>query len=259
MADKKKVAVACQGGGMHVAFAVGVLTEILADVKDDKFDLMGISGTSAGALCALMVGCSFAKNAETTPIAERAKDAISNLDAFWKNFVAVGFVERTLNDLTHGVFKFEEQELFGINAPIFAALNPYGPFYREFANSLLRFQVREEYFDLMACLKAGCPDFKHVDWDNAPTRVLVGASEVVQGFEAVFRLSPLEDNAKTTRQQRKDKDKPIELLAPAIAAQPGRRCGVRDSALSLPRPAHRRLWRLLGRPLLTEPARTRVL
>src|SRR6185295_9135947 len=119
---------------------------------------VGISGTSAGALCALMVGCSLAKNAETTPIAERAKDAISNLDTFWKNFVAVGLVERTLNDFTHGVFKFEELELFGINAPIFAALNPYGSFYREFANSLLRFQVREEYFDLMACLKAGCPD-----------------------------------------------------------------------------------------------------
>jgi NTE family protein len=186
VADKKKVAVACQGGGMHVAFAVGVLTEILADVKDDKFDLVGISGTSAGALCALMVGCSLAKNAETTPIAERAKDAISNLDTFWKNFVAVGLVERTLNDFTHGVFKFEELELFGINAPIFATLNPYGSFYREFANNLLRFQVREEYFDLMACLKAGCPDFKHVDWDNAPTRVLVGASEVVQGFETAF-------------------------------------------------------------------------
>jgi len=81
VADKKKVAVACQGGGMHVAFAVGVLTEILADVKDDKFDLVGISGTSAGALCALMVGCSLAKNAETTPIAERAKAGDPSLKA----------------------------------------------------------------------------------------------------------------------------------------------------------------------------------
>ena len=51
----KKVAVACQGGGMHAAFEVGVLTEILEDVKAGKFELVGLSGTSAGALCALMV------------------------------------------------------------------------------------------------------------------------------------------------------------------------------------------------------------
>ena len=51
-----KVAVACQGGGMHVAFTVGVLTEILRDVDTrNRFDLVGLSGTSAGALCALMV------------------------------------------------------------------------------------------------------------------------------------------------------------------------------------------------------------
>jgi hypothetical protein len=29
-----KVAVACQGGGMHAAFEVGVLTEILKDIRD---------------------------------------------------------------------------------------------------------------------------------------------------------------------------------------------------------------------------------
>ncbi|MGA7531191.1 MAG: patatin-like phospholipase family protein, partial [Pseudolabrys sp.] len=51
-----KVAVACQGGGMHVAFTVGVLTEILRDIDTrNRFDLVGLSGTSAGALCALMV------------------------------------------------------------------------------------------------------------------------------------------------------------------------------------------------------------
>jgi NTE family protein len=53
--QKTKVAVACQGGGMHGAFAVGVLTEILKDVGKERFRLVGLSGTSAGALCALIV------------------------------------------------------------------------------------------------------------------------------------------------------------------------------------------------------------
>jgi uncharacterized protein YjiS (DUF1127 family) len=53
---KKKVAVACQGGGIHTSFAVGVLTEILRDIQqNNRFDLMGLSGTSGGALCTLMV------------------------------------------------------------------------------------------------------------------------------------------------------------------------------------------------------------
>ena len=57
----KKVAIACQGGGTHAAFTWGVLTQILETKKawdanageGEKFDIIAISGTSAGALCAL--------------------------------------------------------------------------------------------------------------------------------------------------------------------------------------------------------------
>jgi NTE family protein len=59
----RKVAVGCQGGGIHAAFEVGVLTEILKYIRDQSqkpekrvgVELVGLSGTSAGALCALMV------------------------------------------------------------------------------------------------------------------------------------------------------------------------------------------------------------
>src|SRR5689334_8911729 len=51
----KKVAVACQGGGIHASFTVGVLSEILGDIQAKRrFKLIGLSGTSAVALCALM-------------------------------------------------------------------------------------------------------------------------------------------------------------------------------------------------------------
>jgi NTE family protein len=44
------------GGGIHASFAVGVLCEILTDIqKQNRFELVGLSGTSAGALCTLMV------------------------------------------------------------------------------------------------------------------------------------------------------------------------------------------------------------
>ena len=54
----RKIAIACQGGGTHAAFTWGVLTEILKTKQiwdasagnDEKFEIVAISGTSAGAL-----------------------------------------------------------------------------------------------------------------------------------------------------------------------------------------------------------------
>jgi NTE family protein len=90
----KKVVVGCQGGGVHAAFAVGVLTEILNNVdrqekrkdKDQKrFELVGLSGTSAGALCALMTWYGLApKNG----IPGSAQEAIKTLNDFWWDFLA---------------------------------------------------------------------------------------------------------------------------------------------------------------------------
>ena len=50
MDQPKKIVVGCQGGGMHAAFEVGVLKAILENIRDkNQFELVGLSGTSAGA------------------------------------------------------------------------------------------------------------------------------------------------------------------------------------------------------------------
>ena len=78
-----KVAIGCQGGGMHAAFAVGVLTEILKDIRNKKqFELVGVSGTSAGALCALMVWYGLAPK-DGSP--GSVDEAIKGLNAFWED------------------------------------------------------------------------------------------------------------------------------------------------------------------------------
>ena len=50
---KRKVAIACQGGGSHSAFTAGVLRGVLqeAQKKDASFEIVGLSGTSGGAIC----------------------------------------------------------------------------------------------------------------------------------------------------------------------------------------------------------------
>ena len=50
---KPQVAIACQGGGSHTAFTAGVLQCILSE-SDPDYEIVGFSGTSGGAICALL-------------------------------------------------------------------------------------------------------------------------------------------------------------------------------------------------------------
>jgi len=188
-----KVAVGCQGGGMHAAFAVGVLKAILERSKrapgpkktEPEFELVGLSGTSAGALCALMAwyGLAPIKNGRAGSVDE----AIGGLERFWENFVAITGAETVLNVLTYGAIRAEESEVpvLGLYAPIFG-LNPRGAIYKAFAACLPRLGVRRDYFDLEDTLAKACREFNSIDWPNVKTRLLIGATEVVNGFETVF-------------------------------------------------------------------------
>jgi len=180
-----KVVVACQGGGIHAAFEVGVLTEILKDVGRGHFELAGISGTSAGALCALLVWYGLApKNGRPGS----AVEAADTLNRFWEDFVACTPAETVLNCLTYGAYRFEESEIpgLGLNAPVFSGLNPSGLIYKAVANCLPNVGIRRQYFDLDDLLARTCRHFDRIDWPGVKTRLLVGASEVVNGFETVF-------------------------------------------------------------------------
>jgi NTE family protein len=186
MANSKpaKVAVACQGGGMHAAFAVGVLDEILQDYEKKKFELVGLSGTSAGALCALMAWYGLAPKKGRRGSPKEARDALRDI---WDSFVARTGSEIALNAFTYCSFRAEEQEIpmLGVTAPI-PGLNPYGLFYNVVAASLPYFGVRKQYFDLGDLLDEACPEFDSIDWEKVDKRLLIGASEVVEGFETVF-------------------------------------------------------------------------
>jgi NTE family protein len=51
---KPKIALACQGGGSHAAFAAGALVALLRPETFARFDLVALSGTSGGAVCAAL-------------------------------------------------------------------------------------------------------------------------------------------------------------------------------------------------------------
>ena len=52
--DPRRVAIACQGGGSHTAFTAGVLKGLLREADAANFTVVGLSGTSGGAICALL-------------------------------------------------------------------------------------------------------------------------------------------------------------------------------------------------------------
>ena len=52
--QRRRIAIACQGGGSHTAFTAGVLTRLFGSDEIDGYEVVGLSGTSGGAVCALL-------------------------------------------------------------------------------------------------------------------------------------------------------------------------------------------------------------
>ena len=51
---RRRVAIACQGGGSHTAFTAGVLKGLLRAEEPTGYEVVGLSGTSGGAVCAML-------------------------------------------------------------------------------------------------------------------------------------------------------------------------------------------------------------
>jgi NTE family protein len=75
----KRIAIACQGGGSHSAFTAGVLKRLLAE-KLERYEIVALSGTSGGAICALLVWHALLRNDR--------REAIRLLDSFWEGVSA---------------------------------------------------------------------------------------------------------------------------------------------------------------------------
>jgi len=54
MTTQKNIAIACQGGGSLTAFTAGVLKVFLQRINAERYHIVGLSGTSGGAICALI-------------------------------------------------------------------------------------------------------------------------------------------------------------------------------------------------------------
>jgi NTE family protein len=88
----KKIAIACQGGGSQTAFTAGVLKTFFELDLHKKMEIQSLSGTSGGAVCAVLSWYGLLKFAkgDTTPIQQRITD-------FWDDLSAKNPIEQFID------------------------------------------------------------------------------------------------------------------------------------------------------------------
>jgi NTE family protein len=96
---RKKINLGLQGGGAHGAFTWGVLDCLL---EDERIDIEGISGTSAGAINAVMLADGLARGG--------AAEARKRLDDFWRAASRDGNLPDLQRSVVDRLFSFTPYE-----------------------------------------------------------------------------------------------------------------------------------------------------
>jgi NTE family protein len=111
----RTVAIACQGGGSHTAFTGGVLQRLLAD---GNHRIVGLSGTSGGAVCALLAWYGL--------LTGGAAEAGRLLERFWEANAATTLSGRAANAWLVGLARLEGRVALPTVSP-YAYPNVAGP------------------------------------------------------------------------------------------------------------------------------------
>jgi NTE family protein len=157
----KRIAIACQGGGSHTAFTAGVLKRLFQSAELSRYQIVGLSGTSGGAVCALLAWYAL--------ITKKPERAGQLLDAFWVDNSANTPMERLINAWVVWAGALE-------HFVVTPAVSPYDTYVS--VNAL---------DDFRAMLK------RHVDFDGLGVRtdpaqpmLVIGAVDVLSGEFKAF-------------------------------------------------------------------------
>jgi NTE family protein len=173
--EKKQVGIACQGGGLNAAFTAGALKRILIE-KEPNFDLVDLSGTSAGALCAFITWYGLQTGS--------AAEAADRLEAIWHDFGALLPAERFCNSWVVGASRLQGKGLVPK-----VKFSPYSPYFTllekqlEFAEIL---GLREEFVNYESLLAKHAPNLNKINQAKAKPRLFMGAVSVLTGEFKAF-------------------------------------------------------------------------
>ena len=153
--SRRRIAIACQGGGSQCAFIAGALKTLFARGVQERFEIVGFSGTSGGALTAAVAWYGLLKRAhgDRTPPEDR-------VIALWRDLTAQTPQEIALDASCTQAVRLTERGVL----PSFAT-SPASPVFQAMTKALSRFIGRPEFTDLRALI------VKHVNFDELPSLV----------------------------------------------------------------------------------------
>ena len=173
----KRIAIACQGGGSQCAFVAGALKTLFGRGIQDRFKIVGLSGTSGGALTAALAWTGLLERArgDRTPIEDR-------IIACWRDLSAQTPREVLLDGVCTQMVRLAEHGLL----PTIAS-SPSSMQFQLWARATSLMIGRQEFTDLRALL------VKHIDFEALPSLVdaesptlLLGAGDILEGSFKIF-------------------------------------------------------------------------
>jgi NTE family protein len=155
----RTVALACQGGGSHTAFTGGVLQHLLGD---ENHRVVALSGTSGGAVCALLAWYGLLTGGAT--------EAGRLLERFWEDTAATSLGDRAANACLVSLARLEGR----VSLP---TVSPYA--YPDFAGAAFTdLLTRHVDVDQLARLQESPPEDQPL--------LLLGAADVLSGDFKAF-------------------------------------------------------------------------
>lgn len=158
-----RIAIGCQGGGSHAAFTAGALETMLDWVEETNgYEIVALSGTSGGAMCAVLAWYSLLKN--------DPKLADELLTSFWHDVAATDPFDSFVNVTTVTSARFKER---GFPMP---EISPYENIYAKQAQDRLRRLLERSI------------DFDAIDtlYDETSPALAIGAVDITTNEFTVF-------------------------------------------------------------------------
>ena len=170
---KLKIAIACQGGGSQTAFTAGALKTLCQAQIHEEFEVVGISGTSGGALCATLLWYSYMKGER--PVWER-------MMAFWKENTAQGPIEHAINQ-----FIVDSMRLVNAGMLPTFQMSPSSPMMQASMEMMTAGQ-RKGFGDFRGLIESHIDFAEIASWGPRPQRpvLILGAANVTSGALAKF-------------------------------------------------------------------------
>lgn len=177
---KRRIAIACQGGGSQTAFTAGALRGLFEAGAHEAFDIVGLSGTSGGAICAALAWYSLVKG---------EREPWQRLYAFWHENSA-----RSPAELAFNKYLVESIRMTNAGHLPSLAVSPASPMAKMMMQGSTR-GFRPLFTDFRGLLEKHLDFEELASWgvrDQRPV-LLMGAVNVLNGRLAKFcsRLGPI--------------------------------------------------------------------